>query len=84
MNMRTLRRQVARERMKKAGVEQFNDKRVWKDHHHKTRDGWMGGYVSYFAANWRKYLDPSTQEYKWATEGKAQARRKLALRKVRV
>ena len=83
MNMRTLLRSVARERMKRAGVGRMNEKRVWKDKHHLTRNGWIGGHISYFASAWRKYLDPTTQEYKWGTEGRANKRRWMR-QKVRI
>ena len=52
MSLRALKRNIARERMKKAGVERINKRRIWKDNVHRMRDGsWTGGFVSYFAAN---------------------------------
>lgn len=81
MSLRALKRNIARERMKKAGVERLNKRRIWKDNFRKTKNGWEGGWVSYFAANWRKYLDPTTAEYKMAMGGQTR-KKKGFLRKI--
>ena len=77
MSLRSLKRSIARNRMKQAGVERINKKRIWKDNTRKTRNGWVGGYVSYFAANWRKYLDPTTAEYKMAMGGRTRKKKRV-------
>lgn len=87
MSLRALKRNIARERMKKAGVERINKRWIWKDNVHRMRDGsWTGGFVSYFAANWRKYLDPTTAEYKLAMSGQTRKKKGFVreIRKVRV
>lgn len=64
--MRSLRRSIARARMEQAGVSRINKRRIWDD---KAGSKHEGGFRSYFAMNWRKYLDPKTKEYKWAMKG---------------
>jgi len=80
MSLRSLERSIARERMKRAGVERINKKRIWDNNAGKKHEG---GWRSYFAMNWRKYLDPTTDEYKMAVGGKTR-KKKGFLRKVRV
>ena len=80
MSLRSLKRSIARERMKRAGVERINKKRIWDNDAGKKHEG---GWRSYFAMNWRKYLDPTTDEYKMAVGGKTR-KKKGFLRKVRV
>ena len=64
MSIRSLARSIARARMQHAGVEQMNKKRFTDNSASGKR---IKGLRSYFAMNWRKYLDPTTQEYKWGT-----------------
>lgn len=78
MGMRSLARSVARSRMERAGVSRINKRRIWDDKGGKRH---KGSYRSYFAMNWKKYLDPTTQEYKWAAGG--QTRKKKRLRAAR-
>ncbi len=77
MSLRTLKRNIARNRMKQAGVERINKKRIWKNDFRKTRNGWTGGNASYFAINWRKWLDPTTAEYKMWKNGKTGKKKRL-------
>lgn len=80
MSLRSLERSIARERMKRAGVERINKKRIWDNNAGKKHEG---GWRSYFAMNWRKYLDPTSSEYKMAMGGKTR-KKKGFLQKVRV
>ena len=78
--MRSLRRSIARARMEQAGVSRINKRRIWDDKVRKEKTGpnkgaWIGEYRSYFAMNWRKYLDPKTKEYKWAMNGLTKKKR---------
>ena len=70
--MRSLRRSIARARMEQAGVSRINKRRIWDD---KAGSKHEGGFRSYFAMNWRKYLDPKTKEYKWAMKSLTQKRK---------
>ena len=70
--MRSLRRSIARARMEQAGVSRINKRRIWDD---KAGSKHEGGFRSYFAMNWRKYLDPKTKEYKWAMNGLTKKKR---------
>lgn len=80
MSLRSLERTIARERMKRAGVERINKKRVWDANAGKKHEG---GWRSYFAMNWRKYLDSSTDEYKLAMSGRTRKKKRF-VRRVRV
>lgn len=80
MSMRSFARSVAHERMKRAGVERINKRRIWDG---KVGAKHEGSYRSYFAMNWRKYLDPTTPEYKMAVGGRTR-KKKGFVRKVRV
>ena len=70
--MRSLKRSIARARMEQAGVSRINKRRIWDE---KAGAKHEGGFRSYFAMNWRKYLDPKSKEYKWAMQGLAKKRK---------
>lgn len=77
---REIKRRIARARMEAAGITQINKKRVWDDNYRKEKSGpnkgaWIGGWTSYFAKNWKKFLDPTTTEYKLAMSGRTRKRR---------
>lgn len=61
MGMRSLERSVARSRMQIVGVERINKRRIWDKNGGKKREG---RYRSFFSMYWRKFLDPSSREYK--------------------
>lgn len=64
--LRSIQRNIARNRMKVAGIDRINRRRIWDEKAAPKKKGDdPGAFRSYFAMNWRKYLDPSTPQYKW-------------------
>ena len=67
MSLRALKRNIARNRMQAAGIDRINRRRVWDAKAAPKKKGEVSGaFRSYFAMNWRKYLDPTTPQYKYA------------------
>lgn len=76
MSMRALKRNIARNRMKAAGIDRINRRRVWDGNAAPKKKGDPpGAFRSYFAMNWRKYLDPETPQYKYAMSQISRKRR---------
>lgn len=79
--LRSIQRNIARNRMKVAGIDRINRRRIWDEKAAPKKKGDdPGKFRSYFAMNWRKYLDPTTPQYKWYQV--ALTRRKKPTRKI--
>lgn len=79
--LRSIQRNIARNRMKVAGIDRINRRRIWDANAKpKKKDDDPGAFRSYFAMNWRKYLDPSSPQYKWYKQ--CLARKRRVIRKV--
>lgn len=79
--LRSIQRNIARNRMKISGIDRVNRRRVWDANAKPKKKGEEpGAYRSYFAMNWRKYLDPTTPQYKWYEQ--ALSRKKKPVRRI--